>query len=84
MIAAGEPKAAVARTLRIGRTTLYRHLAGAENLEQHRARPHAPLLIAQHPRRPHQTREPGVRLGELVLIRDDRRGPARRRNVARG
>jgi DNA invertase Pin-like site-specific DNA recombinase len=27
MIAAGEPKAAVARTLRIGRTTLYRHLA---------------------------------------------------------
>jgi DNA-binding phage protein len=27
MIAAGEPKAAVARTLRVGRTTLYRHLA---------------------------------------------------------
>ena len=25
MIAAGEPKAVVARTLRIGRTTLYRH-----------------------------------------------------------
>jgi DNA invertase Pin-like site-specific DNA recombinase len=34
MIAAGEPKAAVARTLRIGRTTLYRHLATAENLDQ--------------------------------------------------
>jgi DNA invertase Pin-like site-specific DNA recombinase len=35
MIAAGEPKAAVARTLRIGRTTLYRHLAAAaENLDQ--------------------------------------------------
>jgi hypothetical protein len=26
MIAAGEPRAAVARTLRVGRTTLYRHL----------------------------------------------------------
>jgi DNA-binding phage protein len=34
MIAAGEPKAAVARTLRIGRTTLYRQLATAENLDQ--------------------------------------------------
>jgi DNA invertase Pin-like site-specific DNA recombinase len=34
MIAAGEPKAAVARTLRIERTTLYRHLATAENLDQ--------------------------------------------------
>jgi DNA invertase Pin-like site-specific DNA recombinase len=30
MIAAGEAKAAVARTLRIGRTTLYRHLAAAK------------------------------------------------------
>ncbi len=34
MIAGGEPKAAVARTLRIGRTTLDRHLAAAENLDQ--------------------------------------------------
>jgi DNA invertase Pin-like site-specific DNA recombinase len=34
MIADGEPKAAVARTLRIGRTTPYRHLATAENLDQ--------------------------------------------------
>jgi DNA invertase Pin-like site-specific DNA recombinase len=33
MIAAGEPKAAVARTLRIGRTTLYRHLASAESAD---------------------------------------------------
>ena len=30
MIAAGEPKAAVARTLRVGRTTLYRHLADGQ------------------------------------------------------
>jgi DNA invertase Pin-like site-specific DNA recombinase len=33
MIASGEPKAAVARTLRIGRTTLYRHLATAETVD---------------------------------------------------
>jgi hypothetical protein len=34
MIAAGEPKAAVARTLRIGRTTLYRHLTTADQAAQ--------------------------------------------------
>ena len=33
-MSAGEPKAAVARTLRIGRTTLYRHLAATEKLDQ--------------------------------------------------
>jgi hypothetical protein len=32
MIAAGEPKAAVARTFRVGRTTLYRHLADTHEL----------------------------------------------------
>jgi hypothetical protein len=32
MIAPGEPKAAVARTLRAGSTTLYRHLAAGDEL----------------------------------------------------
>jgi len=32
MIAAGEPKAAVARSLRVGRTTLYRHLTNGDHV----------------------------------------------------
>jgi hypothetical protein len=43
-------------------------LPATPEVQERGARPHAPLLVAEHPRWPHQTSQPGVGLSELLLI----------------